>query len=171
MYNILPDHAVLLVGYTENHWIIKNSHGENWGNRGYGYLPMNNDCLLLKNVFYIDTDFSGDDSEENPEQITLSIEMSDSYGDGWNENIFAFVQNNNYVAKFGENFVSGSSQTASVTFFKNKETKITVYQKGNWGTECGFTIRRTDGSILFSRASGSSFKSTEVFFTFCEGIC
>lgn len=40
------NHAVLLVGYTETHWIIKNSWGTSWGNGGYGYIPINADCGL-----------------------------------------------------------------------------------------------------------------------------
>lgn len=39
------DHAVLLVGWTKTHWIIKNSWGEDWGKAGYLYLPKGkNDC-------------------------------------------------------------------------------------------------------------------------------
>lgn len=32
------DHNVLLVGYTETHWIIKNSYGPTWGDKGFGYI-------------------------------------------------------------------------------------------------------------------------------------
>ena len=43
------DHAVLLVGYTATHWIIKNSWGPNWGDNGFGYIPMNGpDCGIKK---------------------------------------------------------------------------------------------------------------------------
>ena len=33
------NHAVLLVGWDEQSWIIKNSWGTNWGIRGFLYLP------------------------------------------------------------------------------------------------------------------------------------
>lgn len=33
------DHAVLMVGWDEKYWIIKNSWGPNWGIGGYLYLP------------------------------------------------------------------------------------------------------------------------------------
>lgn len=33
-----PHHAVLLVGYTPDYWIIKNSMGTNWGDQGYAYI-------------------------------------------------------------------------------------------------------------------------------------
>jgi hypothetical protein len=34
-------HAMLMVGYTGNFYIVKNSWGENWGDKGYGYIPRN----------------------------------------------------------------------------------------------------------------------------------
>ena len=33
------DHAVLLVGWDDSNWIIKNSWGPTWGNEGFLYLP------------------------------------------------------------------------------------------------------------------------------------
>jgi C1A family cysteine protease len=40
------DHAIVLVGYntTGNYYIIKNSWGTSWGQSGYGYVSMTNDC-------------------------------------------------------------------------------------------------------------------------------
>lgn len=35
-------HAVLIVGYTKDCWIVQNSWGEFWGDRGFFYIPMAN---------------------------------------------------------------------------------------------------------------------------------
>ena len=34
-------HAMLLCGYTGNFYIVKNSWGEQWGDKGYCYIPKN----------------------------------------------------------------------------------------------------------------------------------
>lgn len=33
-----PHHAVLAVGYTPEYWIVKNSMGTEWGDKGYAYI-------------------------------------------------------------------------------------------------------------------------------------
>lgn len=33
-------HAVLMVGYTETHWIVRNSWGSDFGDKGYFYMPI-----------------------------------------------------------------------------------------------------------------------------------
>jgi hypothetical protein len=39
------DHAVLLVGYDlERNWIVRNSWGTSWGNKGYITLAAGNTC-------------------------------------------------------------------------------------------------------------------------------
>ena len=51
--NFNNDHTVLLVGYTETEWIIKNSWGAGWGLNGYAYISRNsdNDCCIGSQVY------------------------------------------------------------------------------------------------------------------------
>ena len=46
------NHAVLLVGWNEKYWIIKNSWGTDWGVDGYLYLDRtrNNLCGINSDV-------------------------------------------------------------------------------------------------------------------------
>ena len=37
----------------------------------------------------------------------MHIKMTDSYGDGWNNNVLALKQNGIIVAEFGESFTEG----------------------------------------------------------------
>lgn len=50
------DHAILLVGYTEEYWVIKNSWGTIWGSQGYAYIPIENDCLLSTYVLVVEVE-------------------------------------------------------------------------------------------------------------------
>lgn len=48
-----PNHAVTLVGYTPNAWIIKNSWGSNWGEKGFFMLARGqNMCGINTEVAY-----------------------------------------------------------------------------------------------------------------------
>jgi C1A family cysteine protease len=51
--NTSIDHAVLLVGYNQTHWTIKNSWNTGWGNNGYGYIDKVNNTGLQKYAFII----------------------------------------------------------------------------------------------------------------------
>ena len=46
------NHAVLLVGWNEKYWIIKNSWTEDWGKKGYLYMPIK-DCNCSLNKMFV----------------------------------------------------------------------------------------------------------------------
>ena len=46
------DHGVLLVGYTADAWIVKNSWAESWGENGYIRLARGNTCGLANSASY-----------------------------------------------------------------------------------------------------------------------
>jgi cathepsin L len=48
------DHAVTIVGYTKDAWIVKNSWGADWGQNGYIYLERgHNTCGLAEYIVYV----------------------------------------------------------------------------------------------------------------------
>lgn len=47
----LGGHAVVCVGYTKDHWIMRNSWGRSWGDKGYFYLPY---------LYLLDSNLSSD---------------------------------------------------------------------------------------------------------------
>ena len=48
------DHAVTIVGYTEDYWIVRNSWSEEWGDNGYFYLERGvNACGVAETISYI----------------------------------------------------------------------------------------------------------------------
>jgi len=46
------DHGVLLVGYTDHYWIVKNSWNTNWGEQGYIKLAKGNTCGIASQASY-----------------------------------------------------------------------------------------------------------------------
>jgi len=52
------DHGVLVVGYGDNYWIVKNSWGGAWGEGGYvrlGRVSGDGVCGINKQPFFPDT--------------------------------------------------------------------------------------------------------------------
>ena len=53
--NAEVNHAVLLIGYTETYWIVKNQWGEQWGENGYMRITRNREnsanCLIGTSAF------------------------------------------------------------------------------------------------------------------------
>ncbi|EGC36943.1 hypothetical protein DICPUDRAFT_77394 [Dictyostelium purpureum] len=47
--NIYTNHFVLIVGYTENYWIVKNSYGEDYGIDGYIYMKKGKNLCGIAN--------------------------------------------------------------------------------------------------------------------------
>jgi len=47
------NHAIQVIGYntTGNYYIIKNSWGTGWGNSGFGFVDMTNDCGIKLGVY------------------------------------------------------------------------------------------------------------------------
>ena len=51
-----PNHAVLVVGYTPSYWIIKNSFGTHWGDKGYAYISRDGNKCGINTYAAVATD-------------------------------------------------------------------------------------------------------------------
>ena len=40
------NHAIVIVGYTKDFWIVRNSWGTDWGIEGYAHFKMGNTCVF-----------------------------------------------------------------------------------------------------------------------------
>jgi len=94
---------------------------------------------------------------------TYTINMTDSYGDGWNGAVIGIYQNGTLISTFGNGFTSGSSASATVTLCEGTAADVIAESAGLYPTEVGFTILDPSGNQVFSRSSGSSFATGNNF--------
>ena len=107
------DHVILLVGFDSNYWIVKNSWGTGWGDRGYAKIRRGAyDCGITSYIveMQVTGSFYNQSSSDPVQTVSLRINQTDLYGDGWQETI-NLEQNGNIVATFGTKFPTGSSYT------------------------------------------------------------
>lgn len=98
--------------------------------------------------------------------------MTDKAGDGWNYNVIRVKQSGALVGTFGSAFKIGSSSgPVYIPILSNERTQIAVSQLGLKTNEIGFVVKAPNGTIIFSRTSGSTFTSTTVFSYFCPVTC
>ena len=95
-------------------------------------------------------------------QKTISYTLTDSYSDGWNgaQITITDVLSGVIIATLT---VPSSTATASgtVALCPNREYRFT-WTKGNYDSECSYTIKDVDGNDLYTLASGSSPSSGEI---------
>ena len=78
--------------------------------------------------------------------VALTINMSDSYGDGWNGSVLALN---------GQEFTldSGSEGSASTCYDPESGCVEVIVSEGSWAYEVSWTITNQDGEVLLSGGS------------------
>lgn len=104
----------------------------------------------------------------DPDSLRLIVTLSDSVGDGWNGNVLGIKQNNVIVGTFGSTFTSGSaSGPFDIVVQGASEVRIVVTTLGTKTEEIGFVVKASNGTIIYQRNSGTTFRAPTVFSTFC----
>ena len=159
--SVSANHAITIVGFdADGNWIMKNSWGEDWGTNGYMILSKDYNCGLTR---VLELEFEEEEEIINTvgmAQLNYKIDMTDSYGDGWNGNVIICKQNGISVGEFGAQFISGKTYP-SVYFlvFEDLELECSVKQLGGWSYEVGFKIYNQNNQVVAERASGKSFSA------------
>ncbi|MBE6811373.1 MAG: hypothetical protein E7523_00660 [Ruminococcaceae bacterium] len=112
------------------------------------------------------------------EGTIVTIEMTDSYGDGWNGNAVVIkllvdgvnTEVGTATIEYGEN--------GSLTVFLPKDSIYTFnWVAGNYSEECNFAVV-VDGETVYSCADGSTLTDGQIIYTTCQhdlsnkdGIC
>lgn len=165
--SVYINHAVLLVGYNETHWFVKNSWGTAWGDQGFGYISKFSDCNIRTKVTEMQVDFGFNAAPSN-NAIKISIILN-TLGSGWtgSGNVLAIKQNNITVGTFGNKFYLGRLfGPVYIWIVPNIEAQIVVSKLGVKTNEIGFVVKNPNGTVMYERKAGATFNASTVFYKF-----
>lgn len=94
---------------------------------------------------------------EEADKCTFTLNMTDSYGDGWNGNYILVEVDGEYYDEF--TIETGTTNTATIKICDNQTFTLT-WENGSYADECSYELVK-DGEILYS----SSDAKTGVFYT------
>ncbi len=89
--------------------------------------------------------FEGDSCE-------MTVEMADSYGDGWNGGAVAFYQNNTLMGT--ATLTSGGSGTSTVQVCSGYDVELRLVA-GSYPSEMSFTVYDGGGSVVYTASANS----------------
>ena len=86
------------------------------------------------------------------DMCSITLQMTDSYGDGWNNAYLTLSSSSGYVYGTATCEGSFSSQTFSVC----SSNLILTWTSGQWDSECAFTVLNSDGTTLLTESNTPS---------------
>ena len=88
----------------------------------------------------------------NSKACTYTLELEDSYGDGWNGASLDLLVNGTNSGNY--DIASGSSASYTFTFNPNDDISFN-FNSGSWDSECSWTILDENGDVVCSGNGGS----------------
>ena len=128
-------------------------------------VRVQSDCGGGDNSLYTATSF-GTTLCAPSDQCTYTFNLSDSYGDGWNNATLEVLQNGIHVTTMGMSS-GNSSTTETVQLCDNMSTTL-VWHGGSYDSECSFTVVAPDGTQVYA-SSGTPSGTITTFTTNCNG--
>lgn len=111
----------------------------------------------------------------SPSQMcSFDIELTDSYGDGWNGGEVQVLNSNGGVEyTLGTNFTTGSSYTETITLCTGGTYTIEVSDAGSWPSEMGLNVISNGATMSTYAASTSTALGTQMasFQSNCNVLC
>jgi len=105
---------------------------------------------------------------------SFDIELTDSYGDGWNGGEVQVLNSNGGVEyTLGTNFTTGSSYTETIALCSGGSYTIEVSDEGSWPSEMGLNVVTNGGTVATYAASSSTVLGTQMasFQSNCNVLC
>ena len=99
---------------------------------------------------------------------TLTIEMTDEFGDGWNGAAIEILKiaDGEYV-KVDETTVPSGSTKIYEQVFSDEEEYVLSWKKGSFDAECSFVIK-VNGKTIFEITGADKLESNTIVFPFCN---
>ena len=101
---------------------------------------------------------------DQEDMCVISMNLTDSYGDGWNGCAIKVVDVLTGKEIGSATISNGSSETVLLSVPHDRDIKFT-WVAGNYGYECSWTVKDNNGVVLFSGTGNSNMANGTVLYT------
>lgn len=95
---------------------------------------------------------------------SYTLQMIDSYGDGWNGGYLSVYSNGDLISNYAAN---GNGSTVSISLMNGNNISL-EYNSGSWESENSYTLSDPDGNIVFSDGPSPSTGIVYSFISECD---